>query len=418
MKRAFSLALAALLLAGCTAAPAASSDAATSAGPAPSPAAESTEATATASTEPLRKMQNGDEAQYYAQQDTPSGLLVYHVVDLTTGENTIPCDVEGCTHDTADCPAVTDELPSAQPLVLDEDTVVIFSWAGEVSNITLADRQCHDRRLLASIPGTHLELNNGVFTDGQALYVSGRESSGVSFYRIQLADGRVDKLGQNQPAAYLVGAMDRELVYCYTAPSSSTGESAAYGLSAGATVHNLLNVDTGEVRELYTYSSDDNAVNYGDAAVIDGQYYLPDRTAGTLSTLDPATGESRQITDQLPAADPNIATTDYDITANVNGWLVFSGLPVIVNTDTGEVRQRAELPENHWNGSGQQPRIYLNLGDTLLVDCRWEPYTGTNIGPDGTPFTANSCHIYLGLISADDYLNGVPNYTEVGEYTA
>ena len=217
MKRAFSLALAALLLAGCTAAPAASSDAATSAGPAPSPAAESTEATATASTEPLRKMQNGDEAQYYAQQDTPSSLLVYHVVDLTTGENTIPCDVEGCTHDTADCPAVTDELPSAQPLVLDEDTVVIFSWAGEVSNITLADRQCHDRRLLASIPGTHLELNNGVFTDGQALYVSGRESSGVSFYRIQLADGRVDKLGQNQPAAYLVGAMDRELVYCYTA---------------------------------------------------------------------------------------------------------------------------------------------------------------------------------------------------------
>ena len=89
-----------------------------------------------------------------------------------------------------------------------------------------------------------------------------------------------------------------------------------------------------------------------------------------------------------------------------------------MNTDTGEVRQRAELPENHWNGSGQQPRIYLNLGDTLLVDCRWEPYTGTNMGPDGTPFTANSYHIYLGLISADDYLNGVPNYTEVGEYTA
>src|SRR5699024_3239125 len=101
MKRAFSLALTALLLAGCTAAPAASGDAAASAEPAPSPAAaENTEATATASTEPLRKMQNGDEAQNYTQQSTPSGLLVYHVVDLTTGENTIPCDVEGCTHDT------------------------------------------------------------------------------------------------------------------------------------------------------------------------------------------------------------------------------------------------------------------------------------------------------------------------------
>ena len=414
MKRAFSLALAALLLAGCTAAPAASSDAATSAGPAPSPAAESTEATATASTEPLRKMQNGDEAQYYAQQDTPSGLLVYHVVDLTTGENTIPCDVEGCTHDTADCPAVTDELPSAQPLVLDEDTVVIFSWAGEVSNITLADRQCHDRRLLASIPGTHLELNNGVFTDGQALYVSGRESSGVSFYRIQLADGRVDKLGQNQPAAYLVGAMDRELVYCYTAPSSSTGESAAYGLSAGATVHNLLNVDTGEVRELYTYSSDDNAVNYGDAAVIDGQYYLPDRTAGTLSTLDPATGESRLITDQLPIVEPD-TYANYRPQAVLDGWMVFYDLPVIVNVDTGEVRQRAELPETYWNGRGHQPSTFLQLKDRLLVDCRYEPYTRTDPGTDGTPVCTETERMYLGLISIEDFLNGVPNYTEVCE---
>ena len=61
MKRAFSLALTALLLAGCTAAPAASGDGGASAEPAPSPAAaENTEATATASTEPLRKMQNGD----------------------------------------------------------------------------------------------------------------------------------------------------------------------------------------------------------------------------------------------------------------------------------------------------------------------------------------------------------------------
>ena len=424
MKRAFSLALTALLLAGCTAAPAASGEAAASAEPAPSPAAaENTEATATASTEPLRKMQNGDEAQYYTQQSTPSGLLVYHVVDLTTGENTIPCDVEGCTHDTADCPAVTDELPSAQPLVLDENTVVIFSWAGEVSglapsgeasNITLADRQCHDRRLLASIPGTHLELNNGVFTDGQALYVSGWEGGGVSFYRIQLADGRVDKLGQNQPAAYLVGAMDRELVYCYTAPSSSTGESAAYGLSAGATVHNLLNVDTGAVRELYTYPSDDNAVNYGDAAVIDGQYYLPDRTAGTLSTLDPATGESRQITDQLPTTEPG-TYANYRPQAVLDGWMVFYDLPVIVNVETGEVRQRIDLPENYWNGYGHQPSIFLQLKDRLLVDCRYEPYTRTDPGTDGTPVSTKTERMYLGLISIEDFLNGVPNYTEVCE---
>ena len=93
-------------------------------------------------------------------------------------------------------------------------------------------------------------------------------------------------------------------------------------------------------------------------------------------------------------------------------------LPVIVNIETGEVRQRIDLPENYWNGYGHQPSIYLQLQDRLLVDCRYEPYTRTGIGTDGTPYTIETERTYLGLISIDDFLNGVPNYTEVGEYIA
>ena len=51
------------------------------------------------------------------------------------------------------------------------------------------------------------------------------------------------------------------------------------------------------------------------------------------------------------------------------------------------------------------------------MDCRYEPYTRTVVGTDGTPYTIDTEHEYLGLISAEDFLNGVPNYTEVGEYT-
>ena len=90
---------------------------------------------------------------------------------------------------------------------------------------------------------------------------------------------------------------------------------------------------------------------------------------------------------------------------------------VMINVKTGEVRQRPALPDNYWNGGAHQPSIHLNLGDTLLVDCRYEPYTRTDIGPDGTPTTVDTSRGYLGLISAEDFLNGVPNYTEVGEYT-
>ena len=101
MKRACSLLLTALLLAGCTAAPAASESAASTA-TAETPAAE--EAAPTASTEPLHLLQQGDEKQYYLTESANADqtLVRFRIVDLTTGENTIPCDVEGCTHDNED----------------------------------------------------------------------------------------------------------------------------------------------------------------------------------------------------------------------------------------------------------------------------------------------------------------------------
>lgn len=84
MKRVFSLALAALLLAGCTAAPADSSES--------SAAVTAETAAAQASTrneEPLRLLQHGDEKQYYTQEtlESADSMILYHVIDLQTGED-------------------------------------------------------------------------------------------------------------------------------------------------------------------------------------------------------------------------------------------------------------------------------------------------------------------------------------------
>ena len=142
--------LAALLLAGCTAAPA-DSESTASTEATPSPAAESAEtaeeAAATASTEPLRLLQTGDEKQYYLTEPANADhtLERFRIVDLTTGENTIPCDVEGCTHDNEDCPAVWSRATwdfGVSVWVLDEDTLLIISWASEPNKAVfyLADR--------------------------------------------------------------------------------------------------------------------------------------------------------------------------------------------------------------------------------------------------------------------------------------
>ena len=424
MKRAFSLALTALLLAGCTAAPAASGDAAASTEPAPSPAAaESPEAAATASTEPLRLLQQGDEKQYYLTESANADqtLVRFRIVDLTTGENTIPCDVEGCTHDNEDCPAVWSRETwdfGVSAWVLDEDRLLIASSTSAPKTIYyFADRNCQNLTPIATV-----EDAMGIAqqcTDGTSLYfLLTREGGFYEICRLSLADGSLAVLWEG--AEYPVpGVIGRDFVVktsdlTYPAPAGDLIADATTP-PTGTVTHSLLNVDTGEVRELYTYSSDDWNLDTLDAYVVNGRYYQIDRVAGTLNTIDPATGEVRQITDQLPATAPG-TYANYMPQAVLDSWMVFYDLPVTVNVETGEVRQRIDLPENYWNGYGHQPGIYLQLKDRLLVDCRWEADTNTYIGSDGTPFTAEYSHVYLALISADDYLNGVPNYTEVGEY--
>ena len=423
MKRAFSLALTALLLAGCTAAPTTSGDAASIA-TAETPAAEA--AAPAASTEPLRLLQTGDEKQYYLTEpaNADQTLERFRIVDLTTGENAIPCDVEGCTHDSEDCPAVWSRATwdfGVAAWVLDEDTLLILSSTSEPNKtvFSFADRNCQNLTPFATV-----EDAMGIAqqcTDGTSLYfLMSIEGGTYKICRLSLADGSQTVLWEG--AEYPVpGVIGRNYVLktsdlTYPEPTGDLGADAT-ALPTGTVTHSLLNVDTGEVRELYTYSSDDWNLDPLDAYVVNGQYYQIDRVAGTLNTIDPATGEVRQITDQLPATAPG-TYANYMPQAVLDSWMVFYDLPVIVNVETGEVRQRIDLPENFWNGYGHQPSIYLNLGDTLLVDCRYEPYTRTVLGTDGTPYTVETNHIYLGLISADDYLNGIPNYTEVGEYTA
>ena len=432
MKRVFSLALAALLLAGCTAAPADSSESSAAV------TAETAAAQAlTGNGEPLRLLQHGDEKQYYTQEtlESADSMILYHVIDLQTGEDTIPCDVEGCTHDSESCPAVTTQMPSYQPFVLNDTTLVVisvktdFSQIGAAesspdgsvplsyaSKILLMDRNCQNRRVLTELEDVGLFwAPDSLYTDGEFLYCCGCEND---IYCISLSDGTATNLTEHfQDFQFMMGAVGRDLILQQeniTYPDATSRPTQAVSSHpTGTKSQVLLNVDTGEVRDFCSYSSDDYVLDNLYFCVVNGRYYWIDSTAGTLSTVDLDTGENRLLTDQLPVTDPNERSSYYQIEANLNGWLVFYNQSIIVNAETGEVRQRADLPENYWNGYGHQPQIFLQLKDRLLVDCRYEPYTRTDISDDGSPYTTQTEQMYLGLISIDDFLNGVPNYTEV-----
>ena len=429
MKRFFSLALAALLLAGCTAAPADSQNA-TSDTPATAEAPAATTATTAAQT--LRPLLLGDEKQYYMDEMVTGELIRYRVADLVNHVTEVPCDVEGCTHDSESCPAVFRRGECDRVFVLDDDTLVAFTNnqfpETEDSLVVLLDRNCHNRRVFTTIPNSiFLSLGYGAadcpYTDGQYLYCPGYQNGygeSEAMFRIDMSNGEVTDLLENAPVqdVQFLGALGSRFVFSQSDVTypEPTGDLAVDALAAptGTDTHWLFDPYTDEWKVFWTYTSDDGSLSRIYSTIVNGQYYQVDQEAGSISVVDPATGEAKLLTDQYPT---DHLQGSFAIQDTVQDWLLLYAPAPMVNLQTGEIREKPNLPDNYWNGSSHQPNIYLNLGDTLLVDCRYEPYTRTVVGTGGTPYTIDTEHEYLGLISAEDFLNGVPNYTEVGEYT-
>ena len=127
MKRVFSLALAALLLAGCTVAPSGSSTSSSTVTAETSTTQEVESVSPTpAPAQPLEPLRIGDERQYYMTDMLAGGLIRCWAADLKEQQSHVLCGVEGCSHDTLDCPAVFARGDMDRVFVLDEHTLVYF----------------------------------------------------------------------------------------------------------------------------------------------------------------------------------------------------------------------------------------------------------------------------------------------------
>lgn len=429
MKRFFSLVLAALLLAGCSAAPSGDSarsvPASTETSTAQTP--ERTEASPT-STADLRPLRQGDAKQYYMTEMLGGDLIRYWVADLETHQTSIPCSAEGCPHDTESCPAVFRRGACDGVYVLDDETLVAFTNnhfpETQDSNVILLDRNCQNRRVVATVTDATFDAlgfdnSTAPYTDGTYLYCLGYHGGyggQTALFRIDPSTGEAVDLLENVevPIDLLLGAVGSKFVLIQFEQESPADSEEGYSSAIPRRiVHWLFDPATATLQQPAAYDTEEGILDSHTAQILDGTYYQVGWAAGTACTLDPETGKTHPFAENIP--------TEYQdghhwVLDKVKDWLVFDFPLVMINTQTGEVRERPALPENYWNGSGHQPRIYLNLGDTLLVDCRYEPYTRVDVGPDGTPATVDTNRGFLGLISSDDFLNGTPNYTEVGEF--
>lgn len=427
MKRFLFLALTGLLLAGCAAAPAderAASGAAVQEASAP-PIAD----TASAPMQPLRPLQKGDANQYYMTDLLAGGLVRCWAADLVERQTAVLCQVEGCAHQGPDCPAVHPRGEMDQPFVLDEDTLVYFgnNCYPETSDspVVFLDRSCQNPRTVATVEGATLDARGSEdgrtpYTDGQYLYCFGWQGGyggRAALFRIDPGTGEVTDLlaDLDTPMDQVLGAVGTRMLFVQWERTDEPED--PYSIAPiTATIHWALDLTDGTLTQLARYErvgdTPETARDRVIGRVLDGQYYQFDLDAHALRVWEPETNTFRLITDALP--DGVLETADKMVKI-VQDWIVFHDPLWMVNLQTGEVQGKAPLPDNYWNGDGHQPYIYLDLGDTLLVDCRYEPRTRVDLGPDGTPATVETHRRFLGLISAQDFLNGVPRYTEIGE---
>lgn len=424
MKRLVSMALVSLLLAGCSSAPV-DGDTASTAVTAETATVQKAENAADAPAQPLEPLHVGDAKQYYMTEMLGGDLIRYWIADLTTHKSAIPCTIEGCPHDTEDCPATFRRGECDGVYVLDDDTLVAFTNnhfpETQDSSVVFLDRNCQNRRVVATVTNATfnaLGSDNATspYTDGTYLYCLGYHGGyggQAALFRIDPATGETVDLLENSeiPIDLLLGAVGSKFVLIQFEQEAPADSSEGYtSAMPQRIVHWLFDPATGEMRQLAAYDTPSGILNSYTAEIFEGTYYQVDWAAGTAGTLDPETGEVHHFTEEIPA---EYREGNHWVDDKVGDWLVFSYPMVMVNVKTGEVRQRPSLPDNYWNGSSHQPSVYLNLGNTLLVDCRYEPYTRTDIGPDGAPMAVETSQGYLGLISAEDFLNGVPHYTEV-----
>ena len=73
---------------------------------------------------PLRRLQCADEQAYFEIEYIDGEIGRLCVTDFTTGQRRVPCPADGCTHDTADCPAAVPWNNYGGVYVLDGETLL------------------------------------------------------------------------------------------------------------------------------------------------------------------------------------------------------------------------------------------------------------------------------------------------------
>lgn len=429
---------AALLLAGCTAAPANPVQTEETAAATPAPAAEEAEETAAAPV--LRELTPCTLDRYYkASAIDDSGQIFLTTIDLNDGRQRVACTKPGCAHTGPDCWAWLQDSTVGRPNKLE-----LYTDGEQLYWVNLTDYGHYDMgtidpqssvfvsglegadappvEWLAGTPnygGNFLQDNSYMdshwFTDGETLWAlvnsnpveeTGRQTMTTTLFHFVPAPAgsevpytaRVVWQQGGDHGIDCMGLLDGQILLRLPVSGAGVGDFELRLLSADGTL--------GE--PLLTYRDSD----FREAVLLDGLWYTVPKDSTDLQCTDLRAGQTRTLC-TLP-----LTQTPLDIQAGpaYEGRLVvdvsynLEKERYVIDTVTGSV---TTLPAT-WTKDGVSPRAPLIrqvAGDRCLMMVGDQDRMLTTMGQDGGTYSFNSPVPIWAVTDFGAYLDGDQDWT-------
>lgn len=424
MKRIPILLASLLLLAGCTA-------------PAQSTASAPAETAATqapaANAGDVHILTNRYDGGQYRKLSTPYYPDCVRKIDYATATAQSMCQISGCQHDSESCPAYGCDVFYQDGDVLlhpysvnrgepgKPDREVLSRYAPDATAAPLFTLSAHTADFDLSDDCLAADDQYYYFVASTALTATGSVSEGSPTQIPDAAPGepvtgegyflfRADKSTGELTNLADLGSVLEEPSYWYLA---TAGEQKLYFYG------NAINDDFPRV-SCYDLVSQEYTLlpEYSDKnGFLAGGYYLkPDTLQGTLTAIDPVTGQSTLLTDAFPTGED----LTYTATAFCDGWVLgysfYDGEDRVAHqffrAADGTL---TELPQQMYcDARGSQPVYIWDIQNGMVFlqyDYRSDSYPGFDY--DGNPCMWENISDVCGIIPLQDLLAGSQNYREL-----
>lgn len=392
---------------------------------------------------------SGNAQGFYEVIDNPDGSKNVLFTDYAAKQQVYLCAQPNCDHASSSCPAW---IPSAemymdvQIVATEQELFWTYSGPSIAARIEKSNLSGAEKTLIYEFPA-NVTLSPGLAWNGAQLAVfgtsyTGQENGDVTvqsaLYVIDVSNKTctpIQILDSSAQAVYDPGAETLHFlgttetgfiikkitngVFDY---NEETGESA----EITPTRHTVYKIpfDGGEIQTLQEYSQDESWENVQNDAL----YCLNSHGEGkySLSRIDGVTGETTVIVDDF-ASHPGgevIAGCDF---RNINFVTVFDEYLIVSAPASERITERGDMEiiyqdfavntrdgsitpltlSNYYHVTGRPIQILAEVGDSLYVVAEVKELPGNDA------YSVPSLARRMALISKEDYLHSVPNYTYV-----